>query len=459
MRRGSGYHPRSPPTAALSPNPVTTGSSDARPTPATQAAAGSASPRRDRLADRLVLVLGALGAVLAFASTVNKPLANLSFGAAALVWTALVAARPAHAAVALRDPVVRGAGALFLLYAASLAWTIAPAREALGQLASYRVLLFPLVFHAATVRPEGARRVLAALLAGLVLTLVLSLVQAVWPLPFARATRDGVGSTDAYVWSDHIRQNIHLSILYLAALGTVTFGAAASPRARRWAAVVLVLVAVDVLLLVKGRTGYVTLAAVTLALVHLRFGARGTLVALAASAAAGLFAWGALPRVAERVAFTVGEIDGYLSHEAVNNVGVRVAFWIASLEIAAQAPWFGHGVDAFRHVLQASGLALPGTEYGAMHDPHNEFLYVLVELGLAGLVLLGGSLFALCRRASRAADPWRWLAIGGVVLYVAAGAFNGMLNLGWIGPAFCMLLAAVGPQLAPRAGARVGTPR
>jgi O-antigen ligase len=415
--------------------------------------------RAARLAGHAVATLGASAVVLAFASTVNKPLANVSFGVAVLAWGLLVALRPATLAEALRDRVVQGGLALFALYAASLAWTDAPRAQAVAQLGSYRVLLFPLLFHAALSRPAWARRALAGLLAGIAATLALSLVQAVWPLPFARATRDGVGTTDAYIWSDHIRQNVHVSLLYLWALGTLLFEPLRGRRTRLALAVLVGLVLLDILLLVKGRTGYVTVAAITLVLCHLRFGWRGTLAVLAATAVGAVLAYFTVPRIAERIDFSIGELRGYLSHAEANNVGVRVAFWRASLAIAAQAPWFGHGIDAFRDALAASGLALPGTDYGAMHDPHNEFLYVLVELGAVGLALLLAGLLALVRLGAGLADPWRWLAIGGVALFATAGLFNGMLNLAWIGTPFGMLLAIVaGAAAARRPGGPAGGP-
>jgi O-antigen ligase len=399
--------------------------------------------RRDLRAERAIAVLGAAGVVLAFASTVNKPLANVCFGVAAIAWAVLAVLRPSVVSDALRHRVVQGGVALFALYAASLAWTEAPRGQAAAQLVSYRVLLFPLLFHAALVRPRWAHLTLGALIAGIGATLALSLVQSVWPLPFARATREGVGTSDAYIWSDHIRQNVHMSVLYLWALGTLAFG---PPRTRgeRLALVALVaIVLVDILLLVKGRTGYVTVAAITLVLCHLRFGWRGTLAAILAAAFAAVLAYATVPRVAERIDFSLEELGAYLSHAEANNVGVRVAFWRASLAIAAQAPWFGHGIDSFRDALSASGLALPGTDWGAMHDPHNEFLYVLVELGGVGLAALLAGLAGLVVLGTRLADPWRWLTIGAVTLYATAGLFNGMLNLGWIGTPFGMLLAVV----------------
>jgi ADP-heptose:LPS heptosyltransferase/O-antigen ligase len=393
------------------------------------------------LAHRARAALGVCAVGCAGFVAIGKAPFNLFFWCGVIAFCVLAAADRRALWRGLREPVVAGSLALFALYAASLLWTAAPLREGALQLVSYRVLAMPLVFLPVLVDPVWRERTLRALLVALGVVLVLSLVQAVHPLPFARASRDPMGVLygDAYVFSDRIRQAIQLGPLLLWAAGMAIFHPGSSRRLRLGLAAVAVVTAIDMMWLLKGRTGTLVVSGLLLYLLQARFGARGLVSAVAGVAAvlaAGLW-------MNARLGETLSDIDAYRQVGANNATGERLEMWGNAARMLADAPLLGAGIEAYP-VLSAAAYAAKGRVPAELfHDPHQEFLYVGSELGLVGLALLVGGLIGIWRIAARFDERCRWLARGFVAIYASAGLANCLLNLGWTGYLFGLLLALV----------------
>jgi O-antigen ligase len=392
---------------------------------------------------RLTAALGMCAVGCALAVPFGKAPFNLFLWTAVLLFFVHAALDRRAFAAALRNPIVAGSLAMFALYAASVAWTVAPTAVALDQLTSYRVLLMPLVFMPVFAHPTWRDRALGALLIALGVVLVLSWVQWLHPLPFARATREstGIDARDAYVFTDRIRQNVHMSLLLLWSAGTWLLARDASPLRRRACAVLAALCVIDMLWLLQGRTGYVLVAGLGMYLLYARFGARGVALGMGAVAVAAAALWAGLPVFSERLAGSAGEVRAYLQTGVSNSTGERLEMWSNSLRMIADAPVLGHGVESYPALSEAMYAAKGRVPLEIYHDPHQEFLYVGVELGLAGLAVLLAGLAGLWRAAARFDDPWHWLMRGMVVAYVSAGLFNCLLNIGWTGYYFGLLLA------------------
>jgi hypothetical protein len=69
-----------------------------------------------------------------------------------------------------------------------------------------------------------------------------------------------------------------------------------------------------------------------------------------------------------------------------------------------------------------------------------------------GVLMLAAGLIGIWRLAGRFDAEWRWLARGFVLLYLAAGLVNGVLNLAWTGYFFGLLLALVAGRHAQARG-------
>ena len=290
-------------------------------------------------------------------------------------------------------------------------------------LSKYLDLLFIPVF-AFVLREEPARRrALYALAAGLVVVLVLSYL-----IRFGVIPRTDIFAGDA---SQPVVMKTRQTHNLLMALGAFLFAqlalAAGTRRLRQiWAALAL-LAAANVTLLVQGATGYLVLGALVL---YLGYGLRGWMgFGWAAGAAAGAITLlSLLPGPFQgRVAQVQSEIARWQPGvpNASSSVGTRLEFYRLTFGIVRDRPLLGSGTGSFPKAYAdatRNQAALPS------RNPHNEYLHILVQLGLVGLAALLYLFWTHWRLAPRLASPLEHHLARGLILTMAVGClFNSWL--------------------------------
>lgn len=110
--------------------------------------------------------------------------------------------------------------------------------------------------------------------------------------------------------------------------------------------------------------------------------------------------------------------------QGVNLGGFEVRSMINArlLELVAERPWFGHGINSFKYVTEA---AVNGVAY--IH-PHQIYLEALFSLGIVGCVVLGAALVGFFRFSCRLAMLREPLPMLGflVVAYMAGKGLTDM---------------------------------
>jgi O-antigen ligase len=348
------------------------------------------------------------------------------------------------------NPVAASALALFALIAAASLWGSGEPGEALHYLGKYADLLWiPLFLHA--LREAPARRLALHALAGaLALVLLASLALGLGLLPKSGLV---LGEASYPVVTKHrITHNV------LMAFGAFLFAqlaleARASPARLAWGALAL-LAAVNVAAMVPGATGYVVLA-VLAARLGWRLGGRTGLAAAAAACALAAALLASVPgpfqqRVSQ-IAREVGEWEPGRANPD-SSVGLRLEFYRVSLAIVRDHPLLGVGTGSFSRAYAeraGAGVSAP------VRNPHNEYLLVAAQTGLAGLALLLHLLWRQWRLAPRLASPLERELARALVLAFAAGClFNSLLLdhtegllYAWLtGALFAGLQSAGGPR-------------
>lgn len=133
----------------------------------------------------------------------------------------------------------------------------------------------------------------------------------------------------------------------------------------------------------------------------------------------------------------------------------RPEIWATAINVAADHPFFGVGVNQFQAEASRRGL----TEYGSpLENAHSIPFSLLAETGLLGLsafLLFAGQLGARAVRALRAADSARYALALGIAAALAGFAVQGLtvaqIRTNIVMGAF-LLLAGVITNLADRAG-------
>jgi len=306
-------------------------------------------------------------------------------------------------------PVGRTITILVVVHALGTVYTTAGAHDAFKSLSR----MLSLVLLVALVPILGDRvlreRALLCFLLAEGLTLVISYL--IWLQIVPVAWWHKGEPADPVVFKLHITHNL------LMAFATLIFALRArdaeNGRSRTVYLLLAAAAAVNVLVLVGGRTGHVVLAVflVYLALtmtphhwVHRAFAAAAVVLTI------GLAGW-LLPESAlhQRAAKALEQLHEYQPGDtgydpisgAPNSIVLRLEFWRQSLAIIREHPLFGVGTGGFPRAYgdRVRPLGQPPTS-----NPLSEYLMIAVELGVIGLAVYVAMLIALLRAAERIPD-------------------------------------------------------
>ena len=323
------------------------------------------------------------------------------------------------------NPVAWLAIGLFFFYLIGCTYSVGNREDMLtffGKAA--RLMFIPLlliVFQDAATR----RRAWYGFIGAMLLTLILSYLLWLGLLPQGGIIRGD--AANPVIFKLHITHNLFMA--FTAFVCAVQARYAATPRQRGiWVALAL-LAAFNVLFMVQGRTGHLVLLAllVYMGIVWLRW--RGVAIALAAIGVLAALTY-ALPSSSlhQRAALAYHQFSAAQPDVAAttgSSIGQRMEFYRNTLEIVQQRPLLGAGTGGFR---QAYAEQVRDTGRIATHNPHNEYLMVAAQLGLAGLLLLL-ALFAVQWRVAALLPSMReqMLARGMVLSIVTASAVSSTL--------------------------------
>jgi O-antigen ligase len=271
--------------------------------------------------------------------------------------------------------------------------------------------------------PAMRLRALHALAASLALVLLMSFLIVADVIPEA----DFLTGNSGYPVVFKGRQT-HGPLMAFGAFLYVQFALAATAARMRVLWLVLAALAlINGTLVVQGATGYLVFGVLALYLGYSWRGWKG--LGWAAGAAAGAFTLLVLlPGPFQgRVARVQSEIAQWQPGvpEGTSSVGTRIEFYRMSLAIARDRPFIGSGTGSFARAYEekAKGQAvLPS------RNPHNEYLHILVQLGLVGLAALLYLFWTHWRLAPRLASPLEHHVARGIILAMAVGClFNSWL--------------------------------
>ena len=313
--------------------------------------------------------------------------------------------------------------ALIGLLAIGMLYGQASSREALDAFGKYIDLLFIPIFIT-LFRDEQTRRLaLGSFVFAMVTTLALS-----YALKFGMLHQGGIlrgFPGNPYVFKLHITQNFFMA--YCAMVLATQSILAVNPKSRAIFGMLATLATINVLFMVQGRTGYIVIATYLIYLFVSKYGKRGLLIGAAAVILLGSIAYTLSSEFHERVSLAASEFKGWHPGHAAkesNSIGERMEFYSNTLKIVGQHPFFGVGTGGFEKAYAQEVL---GTKQAPTHNPHNEFLLIASQLGLAGLVLLLVLFYVQWIEAGKL-PPLEGHLAHGLVLAMAAGCmFNSFL--------------------------------
>jgi O-antigen ligase len=212
---------------------------------------------------------------------------------------------------------------------------------------------------------------------------------------------------------------------FLMAFGAYLFALKARLNGNRAERILFALLGVaalyNVLFIVESRTGYIV--ALVLGAYFLVSGWRWQ--GVAAATALILILCGAvylLPASAphQRLKLMVDEATQWQPGRPENtSVGSRLEYYRNSVELIGQHPVIGSGTGGFKGAYAA---LVKGTGMEAAVNPHNEYLMVMVQLGVVGLALLLWLFLVQWWKAAALPSGFERLAARGVVLLILSAS-------------------------------------
>lgn len=327
--------------------------------------------------------------------------------------------------IILNNPVSLSALALFVLLLAGTLYGAREAGDAAHYLGKYTDLLFIPVFLFLFRDAATRRNALYALAASLALVLALSYLIKAGIVPTNPFAISGVDNNyGPVVFKLHLTHNI---LMAFAAFLFTWLALTAASSGIKWSwATLAILAVINVTMMVKGGTGYLLLCGLALLLGFIRNRWRGLGIV-----AAGMVALAAALTVVpgpfqERISVIIKQTQEWKpDRPAQDSAGFRLEFYRNTLAIIADHPIIGVGTGGFP---QAYADKVRGTGKTETRNPHNEFLHITVQVGIAGLATLLWLFWLQWRLAARLGSPLECHLARGLVLTMVIGCMlNSML--------------------------------
>lgn len=118
---------------------------------------------------------------------------------------------------------------------------------------------------------------------------------------------------------------------------------------------------------------------------------------------------------------------GTFEENPFTSVGLRLLFWKNSREIIKQSPWFGVGTGGFAATYARVNLqrspTIPPTD-----NPHNQYIFAMVQQGVLGLSALLCLFFIQVQQAWRTPDGWQRIRLAFPLFFLVIMMTDSYLN-------------------------------
>jgi O-antigen ligase len=296
-------------------------------------------------------------------------------------------------------------------------FSAAPLVDALAALWDWRMLMLCFVALALFDDVRAQRAVAVTLVAAAVLAvLVLMVLQQRMGL-----TRDA-NAPQLVLLRNNVTQAMFIAVgAYLACmlLATRQFAGRGAQVALGLAALVLLL---RLLFVETGRSGHLLLLVAFVASVVLGLHGLRRWVALLFVPLAAVLVYSASPQLQARFGKGIAELTGVSQATELTSMGVRQVMWRGTMRLIQERPVRGYGLGAFSSEYSERAKALPGWRGIASSDPHNQYLFLWVEAGLAGVFAFAWWLIAATRQV--AAPPYRNIGLALLAGWCATSLFS-----------------------------------
>lgn len=182
------------------------------------------------------------------------------------------------------------------------------------------------------------------------------------------------------------------------------------------------------------RTALLYMLVLTILFAVRQLNRRAMWLLFAAAAATVVLVWFASPYLRERVEHVAIEYREYTETFRPTSTGQRLEYWRKSIQSFGEAPLLGHGTGSIKQMFDREAVGKTGAWADSISNPHNQTLYVAVQWGVLGCIVLYAMWYfhlLLFRKRSLAA----WIGLVVVVQNIVSSLLNSHLfdfHEGWM---------------------------
>jgi O-antigen ligase len=290
------------------------------------------------------------------------------------------------------------------------------------------ILIPPLLYHFS--RSERASWVGLAFLISCALLAVLS-----WIVLFDPSWKITATTSEGVPVKNYIDQSQEFTLCAFAlALPALNFWRTRRVAATAACLALILLFITNMVFVATARTALVCIPVLLGLFAWRHLSRRAALLLLAGAMAAGALAWTASPYLRHRITDVAVEYRN--EHQDLNQASTarRLTYWRKSIASFAEAPLFGHGTGSIKRQFERAAIGQSSLDAEIVSNPHNQTLYVAIQWGFLGIVVLYSMWFAHMRLFA-AEGLAAWIGLVVVVQNMTSSLLNSHLadfHEGWI---------------------------
>jgi len=199
----------------------------------------------------------------------------------------------------------------------------------------------------------------------------------------------------------------------------------------------------NVMYLVNGRSGQIICLGLLAYFLFKQWGKKIIFLFMALFLSGMIFKSYITPLIPERLLSVTQEISDAKENHEMTSSGIRYVMYQSALNIFLKSPIWGHGTGSLKQeywALDKEGYAL---NIQGMDNPHNQYLLILVELGVIGLIsfmYLFYSQWMTLKRVSLGKEAYIQDLLEGLILTILIGSlFNSLLLDAGEGKFYCVM--------------------
>ncbi|WP_441232621.1 O-antigen ligase family protein [Bradyrhizobium sp. 1200_D9_N1_1] len=159
-----------------------------------------------------------------------------------------------------------------------------------------------------------------------------------------------------------------------------------------------------------------------------------SLLLLAAALVMGAIAWTTSPYLRQRIINVSVEYKNEQQDLNQASTARRLTYWRKSIASFIESPLFGHGTGSIKRQFEHAASEQSSLDAEVVSNPHNQTLYVAIQWGVLGIVLLY-SMWLTHMKLFMRRDTAAWIGLVVVVQNMTSSLFNSHLtdfHEGWI---------------------------